>query len=54
MKIIICLVIGVAVGAFGMKYHDDAAFAKHTNAHINAAVAQTARNAHQVFLSSSK
>jgi hypothetical protein len=51
MKIIICLVIGAAVGAFGMKYHDDAKFAALTNAHIDSAVAQGAASAHAALQS---
>ncbi len=46
MKYIIVLCIGAIVGAFGMKYHDDAKFAAATNAHIDSAVAQGATQAH--------
>lgn len=46
MKYIVVLVIGAVVGAFGMKYHDDAAFAARTNAHIDTTVAQAAASAH--------
>lgn len=54
MKYIIVLVIGACVGAFGMKYHDDAKFAAATNAHIDATVAQAAASAHTVLTQPSK
>ena len=38
MKTIIVLAIGAALGIFGMKYHEDAKFAKETNTHLGTAV----------------
>lgn len=54
MKYIVCLVIGACVGAFGMKYHDDAKFAAATNAHIDATMAQAAASAHNALSPASK
>lgn len=51
MKYVIVLVIGAVVGAFGMKYHDDAKFAALTNAHIDHAVGQAAASAHSALQS---
>lgn len=54
MKFFLVLTLGAVIGAFGMKYHDDAKFAAQTNSHISSGISSASTAAQNALSSAQK